>query len=96
VYPYEYVNGFERFDETELPPKEEFYSQISRKGITDADYEHAQQVWNAFRCQTLGDYHDIYLRSDVLLIADVFETFLDACMEHYGFDPAHYFSSPGM
>jgi len=96
VYPYEYVNSFERFDESQLPPKEAFYSCLCREGISNADYEHAQRVWSTFRCQTLGDYHDIYLRTDVLLLADVFEAFRSTSMRHYGLDPANYFSAPGM
>jgi len=62
----------------------------------DADYRHGQQVWSAFRSQTLSDYHDIYLRTDVLLLANVFETFRSTSMQHYGLDPAHYFSAAGM
>jgi hypothetical protein len=96
VYPYEYVDSFERFDEARLPPKEAFYSQLSREHITDADYQHAQRVWEAFGCKTFGDYHDIYLRTDVLLLADVFETFRNTSMKHYGLDPAHYYTAPGM
>jgi len=64
VYPYEYVDSYERFDEIKLPPKEAFYSQLTQEHISDADYRHGQQVWSTFRCQTLGDYHDIYLRTD--------------------------------
>ena len=96
VYPYEYVDSYERFDEIKLPPQESFYSKLTREHISDADYEHGQQVWNAFRCQTLGDYHDIYLRTDVLLLADIFEAFRNTSMQHYGLDPAHYLSAPGM
>jgi len=95
VYPYEYVDRYERFSEIKLPSKEAFYSQLTRQHISDADYRHGQQVWSAFSCQTLGDYHDIYLRTDVLLL-DVFETFRSMSMQHYGLDPAHYFSAPGM
>jgi len=96
VYPYEYVTGFECFDETLLPPKEAFYSHLSREGISDADYQHAQTVWETFKCHTFGDYHDIYLRTDVLLLADVFEAFRNTSIQYYGLDPAHYFSAPGM
>jgi hypothetical protein len=96
VYPYEYVDSFERFDEARLPPKEVFYSQLKREHITDEDYQHAQRVWEAFDCKTFGDYHDIYLRTDVLLLADVFETFRNTSMKHYGLDPAHYYTAPGM
>ena len=96
VYPYEYVDNIERFGETQLPPIEAFYSNLSREHISDEDYQHAQQIWSVLGCKTLGDYHDIYLRTDVLLLADVFETFRSTSMQHYGLDPAHYFSAPGM
>ena len=96
VYPYEYVDKLERFDEPSLPPKEAFYSQLSREHVSDEDYQHAQNVWSKLGCKTLGDYHDIYLRTDVLLLADVFETFPDTSIKHYSLDPAHYFSAPGM
>jgi hypothetical protein len=96
VYPYECVDSFERFDETQLPPKEAFYSRLSGQHITDADYQHALRVWKAFGCKTFSDYHDIYLRTDVLLLADVFETFCNTSTKHYGLDPAHYYTAPGM
>ena len=73
VYPYDYMSDWSRFDETELPPQEAFYSKLSESDITAGEYAHAQQVWQAFGCQTLGDYHDLYMLTDVLLLADVFE-----------------------
>lgn len=96
IYPYEYIDSFERFEETELPPKEAFYSSLTREEISDDDYKHAQRVWDKFKCKTLGDYHDIYLRTDVLLLADVFETFRDTSMNYYKLDPVHYITAPGM
>ena len=96
VYPYDYVTSFERLKETKLPPKEVFCSKLYNTHITDEDYQHAHNVWNAFSCQTLQDYHDIYLQSDVLLLADVFENFRKACFEHYKLDPAHYYTVPGL
>jgi len=75
IYPYEYMNSFERFAETSLPPKEEFYSKISGKGITDEEYAHAQKVWTEFGCKTLGDYHDLYVLTDFVLLVDVFKKF---------------------
>jgi hypothetical protein len=96
VYPYEYVESFEKFNDPKLPPKEAFYSRLTREQISDEDYEHAQIVWKKFDCKTLGDYHDLYLRTDVHLLADVFEAFRDISMQHYDLDPAHYFSSPGL
>ena len=95
VYPYEYMDSFERFDETSLPPQEAFYSSLSDEGITDDDYKHAQEVWDTFDCRNIGDYHDLYLKTDVLLLADVFENFRKTAMATYGLDPAHYYTLPG-
>ena len=95
VYPYEYMDSLDRFDETQLPPKESFHSSLSDESISDQDYKHAQQVWDTFNCATLGDYHDIYLETDVLLLADVFENFRKAAMATYGLDPALYYTLPG-
>ena len=75
VYSYEYMDSFERFNETSLPPKEAFYSKLTDSHITDEDYEHAKKVWKAYECETLGDYHDLYLATDTVLLADVFENF---------------------
>ena len=96
IYPYEYMDSFERFDEKQLPEKEKFYSSLSGEGITDEEYEHAQEVWATFGCQTLGNYHDLYVATDVLLLADVFENFRKVCQEKYGLDPAHYYTAPGL
>ena len=96
VYPYEYMDSFERFNETYLPPKEAFYSKLKKSGIPDEDYAHAKQVWEAFECENLGDYHDLYLATDAILLADVFENFRKTCLKHYGLDPAHYYTSPGL
>ena len=96
IYPYEYIESFERFNETRLPPKNEFYSSLTSNGITDEDYAHAQEVWDAFGCRTLGDYHDLYVATDAMLLADVYENFRKVCQEKYGLDPAHYYSAPGL
>ena len=96
VYPYEYMDGWDRFEETKLPAKEAFYSRLNMKGISDRDYEHAEQVWNTMREKTLGGYHDLYVKTDVLLLADVFETFRETCLEHYKLDPAHFYTAPGL
>ena len=96
VYPYEYMDTWERFDEPLLPPKEDFYSKLSDEHISEDDYAHAQKVWEVFECRTLGDYHDLYNRTDVLLLADVFEAFRKTSMSQYGLDPAHYYTSPGL
>ena len=96
VYPYDYVNSIKRLKETKLPPKEEFYSKLDEEEISDEDYQHALNVWNSFDCQTIQDYHDLYLKSDVLLLADVFENFRKVCLEHYKLDPCHYYTAPGL
>ena len=75
VYPYDYVTSIEKLKETKLPPKEAFYSKLLNEEIADEDYQHAHNVWNTFNCGTIQDYHDLYLKSDVLLLADVFENF---------------------
>ena len=96
VYPYDYVSDFSVLAETQLPPKEAFYSKLDDKDISEEDYQHAINVWNTFNCKTIRDYHDLYLKTDVLLLADVFEKFRKTCMEHYDLDPAHFFTSPGL
>ena len=96
VYPYEFMDSWERFEAAQLPPKEAFYSKLSDEHISDSDYAHAQQVWKTFECRTLGDYTDLYSRTDVLLLADVFENFRKTCQKQYGLDPAHYYTSPGL
>ena len=96
VYPYDYVSSIEKLSETQLPPKEQFYSKLNDEDISDDDYQHALNVWNTFKCQTIRDYHDLYLKSDVLLLADVFENFRKTCLKHYNLDPAHYYTSPGL
>ena len=96
VYPYEYMNTEERFNETKLPPKEAFYSRLSGEGITNEDYKHALKVWNVFKMKTFKDYHELYNETDVLLLADVFENFRDNSLKNYKLDPAHYFTAPGL
>ena len=95
VFPYEYMDSFDRFEETTLPPKEKFYSSLSQENISEEDYKHAQQVWTTFDCKNLKDYHDVYLGSDVLLLADVFENFRRTALSTYKLDPAHYLTLPG-
>ena len=96
VYPYEYMDSLERLDETQLPPKEAFYSKLMGEGISNEDYEHAKKVWEVFDMKTLQDYHDLYNKTDVLLLADVFENFRKICLNNYKLDPAHYFTAPGL
>ena len=100
VYPYEYMDNWKKFEKTSLPPKDAFYSRLNMKGISDQDHEHAQQVWNRItpehECITLGDYRDVYLATDVLLLGDVFETFRNTCLKNYKLDPAHFYTAPGL
>ena len=94
VYPYDFMNSFEKFNETQLPSQNDFFSQMNNEHITDEEYNHAQTVWETFELKTMGEYHDLYLKSDVLLLADVFENFRKTCLEYY--IPCHYFTSPGL
>ena len=96
VYPYEYMDSIERFKETRLPPNESFYSSLNGEHISDEDYEHAKKVWDAFEMESLEDYHELYKKTDTLLLADVFENFRNICSSNYGLDPAHYYTSPGL
>ncbi|XP_057311370.1 uncharacterized protein LOC130649159 isoform X1 [Hydractinia symbiolongicarpus] len=96
VYPYEYVDSFDRFNETRLPSKDDFYSKLNMNGISDADYAHAQKVWKDMKVENMGVYHDIYLKTDVLLLSDVFETFRETCLKNYKLDPAHFYTAPGL
>ena len=95
VYPYDYMDSFDKFNES-LPNKEDFYSILNDEHISDKDYEHAKDVWNTFSLKNMGEYHDLYLQSDILLLADVFENFRKTCLEYYKLDPCHYFGSPGL
>ena len=92
VYPYEYMDRWERFKEESLPDKEYFYSELNKEHITDEDYAHAQIVWDTFNIKNLGEYHDLYVQSDTALLADVFENFRDI----YNLDPAHFLTAPGL
>ena len=96
VYPYEYMDDYKKFEEAGLSRKDVFYSRLNMKGISDQDYEHAQQVRNTMQKKTPGCCHDNYLKTYVLLLADVFETFWNACLKKYKLDPAHFYTSPGL
>ena len=96
VYPYEYMDSWERFNETALPNKKSFYSELNLEDITDKDYAHAQKVFEELNLKNISDYHDLYVQSDTLLLADVFENFRNKCIEIYELDPAHLLSAPGL
>ena len=96
VYPYEYMDLLEKLKETALPPKKAFYSRLNDGGISDEDYAHAQNVWKMFKMEYFKDYHELYNKVDVLLLADVFENFRNICLKNYELDPAHYYTAPGL
>ena len=94
IYPYEYIDGWERFDENIIPPKEACYSKLDLENITDKDFEHVKKVWKAFEIKNLGEY--LYVQCDTFLLADVFENFRNKCIEIHVLDPAHFLSAPGL
>ena len=96
VYPYEFMDDFEKFKKQSLPKKTSFFSRLKQEKISDEDFDHAQRVWKECKLKNMGDFHDLYLKTDVLLLADVMENFRKLCEKHYELDPAHFFTIPGM
>jgi len=96
IYPYEFMTDPSKFEETKLPPKAAFYSQLSESHITDAEYTFAQKIYKEFGCKNLRDYHNLYLKSDVTLLADVFQSFRTLSLNIYQLDPAHYHTLPAL
>ena len=96
VYLYEYMDNWEIFNETSLPSKESFYSNLNMENIDGIDYRHGNNVFDKFKLNNLGDYHDLYVQSDTLSLADVFENFRDMCLKENELDPAHFLSLPGL
>ena len=96
VYPYEYMGSWEKLNETSLPRKEDFCSNLNMEDIDDIDYRHGNNVFKGFKLENLGGYHDVYVQSDILLLADMFENFRDMCINIYELDPAHFVSLPGL
>ena len=96
VYPYEYLNNWERFDETSLPDKESFYSSLNMENIDNIGYRHENNVFKKVKFKNLGEYHDLYVQSDTRLLADVFENFRNMCIKVYELDPDYFLSLPGL
>ena len=96
VYPYEYMDGWDRFNEKVLPDKDSFYSNLTMEDISKTDYAHANNVFKKFNINNLGEYHDLYVRGDTLLLEDIFENFRQSCLKNYELDPAHFVSLPGL
>ena len=93
---YEYMDSWEKFNETSLPSKKDFYSNLNMENIDDIEYRHGNNVFKIFKLKNLGEYHDLYVQSDTLLLADVFENFRNTCLKVYELDPAHFLSLPGV
>ena len=96
VYPYEYLSNWDKFKESKLPPKESFYSNLNMSDISDWDYSHVQKGWKGFGMKNVRKYRDLYLKTDVILISNIFEAFRSACLKHYNLDLAHFDMSPGL
>ena len=96
VYPYEYMDDWEKFNETILSEKEEFHSNLNMENITDAYYNHEKRVYTDLEIKTFGEYHDLYLKSDTLLLADIFENFRKMYLIIYELDLVKFLSVPGL
>lgn len=96
VYPYEYMDSFEKFNDEELPPIKEFYSSLTDSCIEPKKYATALQTWEKFNIKNMGEYHDLYVTNDVLLLTDIFEKFRKMYLKKYNLDPAHYYSFNGL
>lgn len=95
-YPYKYMDSVEKFNETSLPSKSDFYNDLSEEDITEIDYQTAVKVWKIFELTNLGELHDLYVESDTNLLADVFENYRTLCLQYYGLDPCHFYTCPGL
>ena len=90
------MTDWDKFKEMKLRPREAFYSKLNMSGVGDENYEHANRVWKEFGLKDLGEYHDLYLKMDVILLANVFEAFRKVCLRNYGLGPAHFYTAPGL
>ena len=95
VYFYDYASSFDVLKERQIPPKKAFFNKLKEEEISDADYERALGTFAEFGCKNLRDYMDLYVKSDALLLCDIFEYFRELCLKNYGLDPCHYLSLPG-
>ncbi|GFS99851.1 uncharacterized protein TNCV_1063021 [Trichonephila clavipes] len=95
-YPYEYFDSFSKFYETQLPPQSALFNSLTNENVSREDYEYAHHIWNIFQMHTLGDYHDLYVTVDVLLLSDIFENFRTLCQNYYKINPCHTYTAPGL
>ena len=91
-----YMGSCEKSNKTALLPKKDFYSNLNLEDISYKDYTHAQKVWDVFKIKNLGEYHDLYVKSDTLLLADVFENFRNMCLSIHELDPIYFVFAPGL
>lgn len=96
IYPYDFIDTYEKLNINYLPEKKEFYSRLYDSECSDKDYNQAISVWNTFKCNTFLDYHNLYLVSDVLLLSDVWNAFKNTCYKNYNLDCTYYFTAPGL
>lgn len=96
IFPYEFIKSYESLNATSLPTRAEFYNSLCDSAVSNDDYAHAQDVWNHFKCKTMLDYSNLYLKTDVMLLTDIFENFRKICLVTYDLDPTHYYTAPGL
>ena len=84
------------FDEKELPSDDKFYSKLACGGVRTDEYNHAKKLWDLFKIDNMGEYHDLYVRADTAQLSDVFENFRYLCLEIYGLDPTYFVSAPSL
>ena len=90
------MDSWNKFNDLELPSKDMFYSKLNMSDVNDKDYGHAQKVWKEFKIKNMGEYHDLYVLTDTILLANVLESFRTVCMDNYGLDPGHFYTAPGL
>ena len=96
LYPYDYIDDETKLSSEQIPTKLDFYNKLKDEHISDENYDHFKHVWKVFKCKKFKDYHELYLKVDTLLLADIFENFRNTCMNTYQLDPVHYFTAPGL
>ena len=96
VYPYSYMDSWDKFEETTLPPREKFYSDLTKSHISDDEFKFIHELWDTFGLKNLGELHDLYMETDVALLADIFENFREFSLQNYRLDAAHFTTAPGL